>query len=456
MNLRCGGDRRQWRLLYDGGNQMSESEYGSGKRIDPGKAVTWPVGVGLGAALGYFLDPENGRRRRRLVHDKAVHFKRVGATGARKAIADAENRLRGAVAEVRARAEDERHVPDDVLVSRVRARLGHVASHPRAIEVYARDGSITLSGPTLESEADAIIREIGAVPGVHQVHDQLERFESAEDVPSLQGGRERRGHRLLGSEWTPAYRMFGMAASLPLLGYGLRQRGASGGVVAGLGASLLARSLTNLPLSKLTGVGAGPDLIRLRKHLHVDATPEDVFTHLRNPGNVQDLFTLLDSVAPVARPTSEGGAGAVWELVASGPAGLPIRWQVELTEVIPNERVSWRSVEGGRVEMEGNLRIHSADGSGSYLDLDLCYNPPGGILGDLLATLLGSGVRHYLKEDLPRIQRIFEHGKETAASRLEGQTEAGSADPTSFRSAPERSTAEGGLRESGDRSQPAH
>ncbi len=398
---------------------MGESERGSGKTIDPERAITWPVGVGLGAALGYLLDPENGRRRRRLIHDKAIHFKRVGTTEARKAIADAENRLRGAVAEVRARADQgTQHVPDDLLVDRVRARLGHVASHSRVLEVYAQGGQVTLSGPALESEADNIVREVGAVPGVQAVHDELERFESAEDVPSLQGGRERKGRRFFGTEWMPAYRMFGLAASLPLIGYGLRQRGASGGVVTGLGATLLVRSLTNMPLSKLLGVDAGPDVIRVRKHFRVDASPEHVVSHLRDPANVRELFSLLESVTRVS-PGNEEGTGSIWELLAAGPLGLPVRWQVELTEVVPNERASWRSLEGGRLEMEGTLRVHPEDG-GSVLDLDLCYNPPGGVLGDLLATLLGAGLRRCLREDLPRIQRALGAASGEVGSLAEG------------------------------------
>jgi len=384
---------------------MGETERGSGKTIDPGRSITWPVGVGLGAALGYLLDPENGRRRRRLIHDKARHFKRVGATEARKAFADAENRLRGAVAEVRARADQTEHVPDDLLVSRVRARLGHVSSHARTVEVHARNGHVTLSGPALEGEADDIVREVGAIPGVRAVHDELERFESAEDVPSLQGGRERKGRRFFGTEWMPAYRMVGVATSLPLIGYGLRQRGASGGIVTGLGATLLVRSLTNLPLSKLIGIGAGPDLIRVRKHFRVDASPEHVTSYLRDAGRVGELFSLLESVTQVEKGNEEG-VGSVWELMASGPLGLPMRWQIELTEVVPKERVSWRSLEGGRLEMEGTLRVHPEDG-GSVLDFDLCYNPPGGVLGDLLAALLGASLRHCLRDDLPRIQRVL-------------------------------------------------
>lgn len=379
---------------------MRETERGLGRRFKPGKAISWPLGIGLGATLGYFLDPDNGHRRRRLLQDKATHFKRTSVTGARKAVADAENRFRGAVAEVRARVAEEEQPPDDVLLQRVRSRLGHVVAHPRAVEVRVEDGRVTLSGPTLEREADGLLREIRALAGVRQVFDELERFESASDVPGLQGGRERKGHRFIGTEWTPAYRMFGIATSLPLIGYGMKQRGASGGLVAGLGASLLARSVTNLSLGKLTGIGAGPHVIGVRKHFRVEASPEDVFFQLRHPDNVRGLFSRIDAIVP---STSE----ATWEIVSHGPVGLPLHWEAELTELEPNRLIAWRSVEGGRFQAEGRVQLSPADDGGTIVDLQIDYNPPGGVLGEALATLLGAGLRHALNEDVPRIQRHF-------------------------------------------------
>lgn len=50
--------------------------------------------LGIGALAMYFFDPENGRRRRALLRDKAVHYNK-----------DLRNRAQGAVAETRAFVE---------------------------------------------------------------------------------------------------------------------------------------------------------------------------------------------------------------------------------------------------------------------------------------------------------------------------------------------------------------
>lgn len=424
---------------------MSGEERGSGKPMDLGKAVTWPLGVGVGAALGFFLDPQSGRRRRHLLQDKAAHLRRVGATGAKKALADAENRMRGVVAGVRSRAhEGEHETPDEVLERRVRSRLGHVLTHPRPIEVRVERGTVTLSGPVLESEVDHAVRDIRMVPGVHRVVDALERFESAEDVPALQGGRERRGRGLFGSQWSPAYRLFGMAGSLPLLGFGLRQQGASGGIVAGLGASLLARSLVNQPLGAILGWGAGARVLELRRHVFVSARPEEVFTELQDPQKLCELISQVESIAPGSRKGS-------WEVIFTGPAGLPLRFEVELIDLVPNRHVAWRSREGGRIEMEGTLHLSAREDSGTDIDLELHYNPPGGMLGEALATLLGAGVESGLKEDIPRIQRTLQSTSAQARSshlggRSEGRSEEEERSSTRAPRGEQRPEARGGER----------
>jgi osmotically-inducible protein OsmY len=73
--------------------------------------------------------------------------------------------------------------------NRIRAELARVVSHPRAIEVSVlHEGCVSLSGPILSSEADAALAAVAGMRGVATVEDNLERHDSAEGVPALQGG----------------------------------------------------------------------------------------------------------------------------------------------------------------------------------------------------------------------------------------------------------------------------
>ena len=61
--------------------------------------IAFLAGVGTGAALMYFLDPDRGGRRRALVRDKAVGLTNDARQAINAASADLSNRAYGAYAE---------------------------------------------------------------------------------------------------------------------------------------------------------------------------------------------------------------------------------------------------------------------------------------------------------------------------------------------------------------------
>src|SRR5215213_9236678 len=108
------------------------------------------LGAALGATGAFMLDPEQGRRRRALVRDKVVR----GVNDSRKFADAAKIDLRLRAQGIAARTRRLRAEPagDDVVVQRVRAKLGRYCSHPRAVEVTAAGGIVVLTGDILSRE----------------------------------------------------------------------------------------------------------------------------------------------------------------------------------------------------------------------------------------------------------------------------------------------------------------
>lgn len=140
------------------------------------------VGLGLGAGLMYLMDPERGQRRRAMLRDQALHYRLEGAGVARKRSRHLRNRAKGLLAEMRRDRRAE--VSDDLLVARVRSKMGLVVSRPRAIEVTADRGRVLLSGPIAVDEVDRLLQTVSNVPGVEIVENWLEEFEDTSVEPS--------------------------------------------------------------------------------------------------------------------------------------------------------------------------------------------------------------------------------------------------------------------------------
>jgi hypothetical protein len=159
---------------------------------------------------------------------------------------DATNRLHGLYAVSRSALRHD-EPSDDVLTARVRAKIGRCVSHPSSIEVHAHDGVVTLAGPILADEVDAIAASVKAVRGVHEVHSQFDVHDEPGNVSGLQGGRPRHGASLdvLQERWSPTTRTALGAAGVGLMAACLAKWTPTTIVLGTLGFGLAARAVTN-------------------------------------------------------------------------------------------------------------------------------------------------------------------------------------------------------------------
>ncbi|HMH49698.1 MAG TPA: hypothetical protein VK548_05655 [Candidatus Acidoferrum sp.] len=225
-------------------------------------------GVTAGLGLMYFLDPDQGRRRRALVKDQMVHAAYRTGDAVDATSRDIANRARGAVAELRGRLNQEA-VSDDILRDRVRARVGAVVGYASSIEAEVQDGRVTLAGPVLAHDVDRLLRRVAAVRGVQDVDSRLEVHAEPGNVPGLQGAaRAPRGGEvfdLMQRDWSPSTRFLTGLTGLGLAAWGLKRFDAFGIAMATVGTGLLSRAIANVPISRLSGVEAGRQALRRAK-----------------------------------------------------------------------------------------------------------------------------------------------------------------------------------------------
>jgi uncharacterized membrane protein len=365
----------------------------------------------LGVAVSQLLDPVRGRTRRALIRDKAISATHVAGDALDTTSRDVANRGRGALAVLRSWLRPA-HVTDEVLVERVRARIGGVVSHPHAIRVTAQEGRVILAGPILADEVDAAVRRAAAVRGVREVDNQLEAHETADGIPDLQGqpGRRREGARfeLWQQQWSPTARLLTGVAGASLGAWGGYRGGPARIVTGAAGLTLLARAITNLELKRLFGVAAGRHAVVVHKTIHVAAPLEEVYDLWTR---YEDFPTFMANVLEVRRSAS---GQAHWKV--AGPGRMPVTFETVETRVVPNELIAWKTVEGSPVAHAGVVRFDE-NPEGTRIHLQMSYNPPGGALGHGIAVLLGADPRQSMHGDLVRFKSLLEDQTTSARGR---------------------------------------
>ncbi|HLO28330.1 MAG TPA: SRPBCC family protein [Anaerolineales bacterium] len=368
------------------------------------KLKTMLVSIGLGAGLMYFFDPQHGERRRIMVRDKANRFVNDIDNSIDMAVQDARNKARGVLSEMTAKLSDE-GAPDWILEERVRSNLGRIAANTRAVTVTADGGRIILSGPVLREDQDIIVKAAVRTRGVHSVDNQLQAFDSPENIPSLQSepvSRQRPVSDWQQRSWSPATRLLSSVGGSLLTLYGLTRSGVAKPVLSTAGLVLTTRGLTNLDTRSFLGLGMGENGIRVNKSINIFAPIDEVYRFWRN---FENFPRFMDHVKEISVQDDI----STWKV--AGPADSTYQFQSHITQDIPNELIAWETLPDSEVHSAGFVRfVENRDGS-TRVSVQMSYVPPVGALGHAVAQIFGVDPRQAMHDDLMRLKSLLEEGK---------------------------------------------
>jgi len=359
--------------------------------------------LGLGAGLMYFYDPQRGERRRAEVRNQVNRMANNIDRSMDVTKRDLRNRTRGTLAELMARFE-EQGVPDWILEERVRARLGRIAGHAGSLEVEARNGSVTLRGPVLGNEVDHLLKTAARTRGAQSVENQLQVYDSPQDLPNLQGYRMRQGPAAEWQQrtWSPAMRLLAGAGGGLLALYGLTRRGLIGTGLSAAGLALTARGVTNLDTRSLLGLGLGDNGIQVNKAINIDAPIDEVYQFWSNFENFPLFMQHVQSIQ------AQNG-NSIWKVM--GPAGTEVEFQARTVRNVPNELIAWETQPDSHVHHAGFVRFDENPNGGTRVTVQMKYTPPAGAAGHAIAKLFGVDPRQAMHDDLMRMKTLLEEGK---------------------------------------------
>jgi uncharacterized membrane protein len=207
-------------------------------------------------------------------------------------------------------------------------------------------------------------------------------------------------------EWVWA-RVAGDTMDLALLGSALRGKteqpartlAATGAVIGAFAADLL----DGLKLSRETD-GSNDEPLQVRGAINVRRDRDEVYAFGHDIERFPSFMAHLEGVRVIGEGRSQ------WTV--RGPLGRNVSWDVEITEDVPGERISWRSVEGSKVEGSGTVKFLPAPADqGTEVHLELRYDVPGGGVAAMMAKLFGEEPAMQVKDDLRRFKQILETGE---------------------------------------------
>lgn len=349
----------------------------------------------------YLLDPDRGTARRARIKNALVHASKVESNLFRKGLRDAQNRAQGVT--MRARRVFSEPAADEVVLGRIRARLGRVVAHAHAhaIDIEVKDGRVVLRGPVLVEESEAILRCARGTVGVREVVDRLERHMTPVGVQALKVGEPRSERRGL-MMWPPAAQVGAIGAGALLMGYGLLiKRGVTGGLLGAVGGALVLRGAVNKSLPTLVGPRAE---VMVQKTVVVHAPIHKVF----------DLWSQFENFPRFMRHVRDidielGGKKSRWTV--DGPAHTTLSFEAETTELEPDRLLAWKTLPNQQIEHEGRVRFETIDDATTRVTVRVSYRPPGGVLGHAIAHILGWDPKSRMDDDLVRMKGLLEEGK---------------------------------------------
>jgi uncharacterized membrane protein len=145
--------------------------------------------------------------------------------------------------------------------------------------------------------------------------------------------------------------------------------------------------------------------VRIAQSFLVNRPVEDLYAFWRDFTNLPRIMTHLEEV----RVLDPEGRRSHWVARVGPFRGKRLEWDAEMTEDVPNQRISWRSLPGASLENAGTVMFERGD-RGSIVRVDMRYVAPMGLLGNTLSRLFGEAPTRVLREDLRNFKRIMECG----------------------------------------------
>ena len=144
--------------------------------------------------------------------------------------------------------------------------------------------------------------------------------------------------------------------------------------------------------------------VKLKTTVTVNKPIAEVYRFWRNLENLPTFMPHLYAV------TVQDDKHSHWCVKAA--SGVMLEWDAEIISEQENQMLAWRSLPGATVSNMGVVQFREAPGGrGTEVKVNISYDLPAGVLGNIFAPLLNKVATMQVKDDMRRFKQMMETGE---------------------------------------------
>lgn len=151
-------------------------------------------------------------------------------------------------------------------------------------------------------------------------------------------------------------------------------------------------------------VGASPTAITIERTITIGRSADDLYHLWRAPQTLPQIMGHFATVRPMDMERAH------WRI--DGPLGVNLVWETAIIDAQRGAFVHWASLPNATLRNDGLVQFYRAPGEwGTVVALCLAFDPPGGVLGNLLTKLFAIGPEMIVQQTLRRFKSLAETGE---------------------------------------------
>ena len=163
------------------------------------------------------------------------------------------------------------------------------------------------------------------------------------------------------------------------------------------------------PNPAAAGLGADLDEDSIfERTVTINRPRHELYAFWRDFRNLPMFMEDIESVSVIDELRSH------WRVKA--PADFSAEWNSIVVQDVPGELIAWQSGEDASIKNSGRIEFReSPNGRGTLVTATIAYEPPGGKLGKIFASLFQREPKIQARQDLRRFKQLMETGEISTA-----------------------------------------